>query len=107
MASRDESPAPEEVLQEGTFCTLRLIKKLDGTEINRYPVDGEKTTFGRSVKTVRMDGDGLMVLRRVRRREEADNLPSFASSCFETGDGCSRDETNDVSSFVCFCLLWR
>ncbi|CED84126.1 SMAD/FHA domain [Phaffia rhodozyma] len=41
------SPTDEDWPQEGTFCTLKLLKKADGTELQRYPVDGERTTFGR------------------------------------------------------------
>jgi hypothetical protein len=49
MSSHEPSPAPEDVPPEGVFCTLRLIRKKDGSEISRYPVDGEVTSFGRSV----------------------------------------------------------
>ena len=45
----ESSPAPEDVDQVGSFCTLRLIRKADGSEIQRYPIDGEMFTFGRSV----------------------------------------------------------
>ena len=45
----EPSPAPEDVPPEGVHCTLRLIRKKDGSEISRYPVDGEVTSFGRYV----------------------------------------------------------
>lgn len=46
----EPSPAPEDRPAEGTYCTLTLIRKKDGSEISRYPVDGEVTSFGRSVR---------------------------------------------------------
>lgn len=44
-----DSPAPEDLPAQGVFCTLVLVRKKDGSEISRFPVDGETTTFGRSV----------------------------------------------------------